>query len=414
MEKQTDDQVAVSMVEKSQAAFPLRAVSFDKGFHSPANRQALEERLELVALPKKGRHSSRRSRTGNAPEFVQGSAQAFRGGIGDQRPGNFGLDLCPDHGIVGFKRYVALAVLARNIHRLGVVVRERNARTKSSCLNPKPAPPDSIVKSDYPRFAEPLRDRIREAAQALATAQGARIEHVAKAHIRKEDLVAAVLKDRGDHPGLVHVLSAMEACDAYEPWHDKPSHQTFLRHTSGKCLHYYFYWMDETLGLIYLRVPTWSPFRLQFYCNGHSRLAHSLTTAGIDYAMADNAFIRITDWERAQQLADAFSPDTLHALLDHYAEQCCPILDVFGQSYHWSLMQVEYSTDLVFRSDAILKSLYEELSRQAIFSVKAEQVASFLGKKITPQLAQELGSRFTTRIEGTCIKHHFGKVSASR
>jgi hypothetical protein len=199
---------------------------------------------------------------------------------------------------------------------------------------------------DYPRFAEPLRDRIREAAQALATAQGARIEHVAKAHIRKEDLVAAVLKDRGDHPGLVHVLSAMEACDAYEPWHDKPSHQTFLRHTSGKCLHYYFYWMDETLGLIYLRVPTWSPFRLQFYCNGHSRLAHSLTTAGIDYAMADNAFIRITDWERAQQLADAFSPDTLHALLDHYAEQCCPILDVFGQSYHWSLMQVEYSTDL--------------------------------------------------------------------
>ena len=74
-------------------------------------------------------------------------------------------------------------------------------------------------------------------------------------------------------------------------------------------------------------------------------------------------------------------------------------------------MQVEYSTDLVFRSDAILKSLYEELSRQAIFSVKAEQVATFLGKRITPQLAQELGSRFTTRIEGTCIKHHFGKVS---
>lgn len=74
-------------------------------------------------------------------------------------------------------------------------------------------------------------------------------------------------------------------------------------------------------------------------------------------------------------------------------------------------MQVEYSTDLVFRSDTILKLLYEELSRQAIFSVKAEQVANFLGKKITPQLAQELGSRFTTRIEGTCIKHHFGRVS---
>jgi IS5 family transposase len=72
MEKQTDDQVAVSMVEKSQARFPnLRAVSFDKGFHSPANRQALEERLELVALPKKGRHSAADSERENAPAFIK-------------------------------------------------------------------------------------------------------------------------------------------------------------------------------------------------------------------------------------------------------------------------------------------------------------------------------------------------------
>jgi hypothetical protein len=42
--------------------------------------------------------------------------------------------------------------------------------------------------------------------------------------------------------------------------------------------------------------------------------------------------------------------------------------------------------------------------------VKAEQVATFLGKKITPQLAQEIGNRFTTRIEGTCIKHRLGKA----
>ena len=42
--------------------------------------------------------------------------------------------------------------------------------------------------------------------------------------------------------------------------------------------------------------------------------------------------------------------------------------------------------------------------------MKAEQVASFLGKKITPVLAQEIGSRFATRIEGTRIKHRFGKT----
>jgi len=264
---------------------------------------------------------------------------------------------------------------------------------------------------DYARFAEPLRERIREAAEKLAADAGARIEYIAKTHIRKEDVVAQVIKTRGDHPGLVHVISAMESCSSYRAWHDKQTHETALKPTSGKCLHYYFYFIDPKLGLVYLRVPTWCPFRLQFYCNGHSWLARQLTAAGIDYAMADNAFIRIDDWERAQQLADSLSPDVLHRTLDRYAKQCCPVLDVFGQSYHWSLMQIECSTDLAFRSEAIMKPLYDSISREAIVSVKAEQVMNFLGKKMTAQLAQEVDSRLSTRIEGTCIKHRLGKNS---
>jgi hypothetical protein len=184
-----------------------------------------------------------------------------------------------------------------------------------------------------------------------------------------------------------------------------------VRPDSGKCLHYYFYFMDADLGLIYLRVPTWCPFRLQFYCNGHSWLARQLAAEGIDYTMADNAFVRIADWQRAQTLADALSPDLLHRTLDGYAAQCCPVSDVFGQTYHWSLMQVEYATDLAFRSTTTLGPLYEQLVRQSVLSVKAEQVASFLGRHVTPQLAQEIGSQFSTRIEGTCIKHRFGKSS---
>jgi hypothetical protein len=133
--------------------------------------------------------------------------------------------------------------------------------------------------------------------------------------------------------------------------------------------------------------------------------------AGIGYTMADNAFIRIDDWARAQQLADALSPDQLHRILDHYAGLCCPVCDVFGQTYHWSLRQVEYATDLAFRSTATLGPLYDQLIRQSVLSVKAEQVASFLGRQISPQPAQEVGSQFSTRIEGTCVKHRFGKSS---
>src|SRR6516165_9577148 len=242
-------------------------------------------------------------------------------------------------------------------------------------------------------------------------AAGIPIQHIANSHIRKEDVVAEVLAVRGDHPGLVHVISAMEACPTYKPWHSKETHRTFLRPATGKCLHYYFYFIDAELGLIYLRVPTWCPFRLQFYCNGHSWLARKLAAAGIGFTLADNAFVRIDDWQRAQTLADQLSPAELHRILDRYAKQCCPVSDVFAPSYHWSFMQVEYATDLVFRSQAVLKPLYAQLSRQAILSVKVEHVATFLGHKITPQLAQEIASQFATRIEGTSVKHRFGKSS---
>jgi hypothetical protein len=140
-------------------------------------------------------------------------------------------------------------------------------------------------------------------------------------------------------------------------------------------------------------------------------LAGKLTSEGIGYAMADNAFIRIDDFARAQQLADALRPDDLHRFLDTYANACCPVLETFAQTYHWSLMQTEYSTALVFTSEAALKPIYEQLSRQAVIAVKAENVSSFLGKKVTPQLAQEIGSRLSRRFEGTCIKHRMGSAS---
>ena len=204
----------------------------------------------------------------------------------------------------------------------------------------------------------------------------------------------------------------MEACPSYKPWMEKSNGHMFLRPDQGKCLHYYFYFIDEELGLCFLLVPTWAPFGLQFYCNGHSVLARALQREEIEFAQAVNAFLRIANLERAQQLADAFSPDLLHQRLKHYANWLCPVAEVFGQSdWHWSIRQAEYSTDLMFRGPGILAPPYDSISRQAVLAADAPRVASFLGKKITPVLAQEIGSRLSTRIEGHCIKHQMGAAS---
>ena len=258
---------------------------------------------------------------------------------------------------------------------------------------------------DYPTFVAPLRDAIRDNAEALARDAGLKIEFLGKKNFRKEDRVAAILRQRGDHPGLVHVFSAMESCGAYKPWHDKQTHRTYLKPDSGKCLHYYFYFIDEQLGLCYLRVPTWCPFRLQFYFNGHHWLARQLDRKGIGYQMMDNAFVAIDDFQRAQQIADHFDVKQLHRILDRCAKRYCPVLDTFGVRYHWSLMQVEYASDILFKRAEYLQPLYETISRTAIHAVKPDQVVTFLGRKLHGNFEGNLGNHFHTRIEGTRIGH---------
>jgi hypothetical protein len=264
---------------------------------------------------------------------------------------------------------------------------------------------------DYPLFAQPFREEIRAHADKLAHDIGLVIEFIRRNNFRKEERIKAIIAKRGDHPGLVHIFSAMEPCPSFRPWHDKASGETTLKSTEAKCLHYYFYFIHPELGLCYLRVPTWAPFRLQFYFNGHNELAIKLKKEGIAYTLLDNAFINIADFPRAQALADALDVQRLHWHLDRIATEYCPVARYFASGYHWSLMQVEYATDVVFRRQADFQPLYAAITHTAIHAIKPEHIVTFLGRKLTGTYQGEIGNDFHTRIEGTCIKHHMGPVA---
>jgi len=264
---------------------------------------------------------------------------------------------------------------------------------------------------DYPRFAEPFRNQLRENAERLAAENEIEIEFLRKRNVRKEDRVKEALSQRGEHPGLVCIFSAMEPCSTYKPWHNKQTGKTYLRPDDGKCLHYYFYFIDEELGLCYVRVPSWLPCRLQVYCNGHNWLASQLRKRNIDYRLVDNAFVQIADWERAQQIVNGWEAKRMHRKLDEFARTYCPIFRAFGVQYHWSVDQCEYATDIVFGKQADVAAIYENLARTAIHTVKPDNIATFLGRKLNPQYEGEMGNRFNIRIEGTRIKHTMGPVS---
>ncbi len=129
MEKETDDQVCVPVVQNAKGKFSnLESCSFDKGFYSPANREALKKILSLSILPKKGKLSLKDKELECSDEFARGRKQHSAVESAINALENHGLDRCRDHGITGFKRYVGFAVLSRNIHILGDILHKKRLK----------------------------------------------------------------------------------------------------------------------------------------------------------------------------------------------------------------------------------------------------------------------------------------------
>lgn len=126
MEKETDDQVAIAMVARAKGMFPrLESCSFDKAFHSPKNQERLSQELKVVALKRKGKLSIKQKEHEASPEFKKARHKHAAVESAIHALEVHGCDICPDHGIKGFKRYVALAMVARNIHRIGDILHKK-------------------------------------------------------------------------------------------------------------------------------------------------------------------------------------------------------------------------------------------------------------------------------------------------
>lgn len=127
--------------------------------------------------------------------------------------------------------------------------------------------------------------------------------------------------------------------------------------------------------------------------------------------MQDNAFLEISNIESAQKLSDRINPEGLHRVLDVFAGRYSPVPDSLSLGYTWTVQQIECATDIMFRKSEYLEPLYDEIIRTAIFTVKPDNIATFLGQRITYNCTREIGTNYNQRILGTRIKHHMGDVS---
>jgi len=158
---------------------------------------------------------------------------------------------------------------------------------------------------------------------------------------------------------------------------------------------------------MHLRIPTWFPFTIQIYLNGHDWLAGKMDQHGIDYQRLENAFLRIENPKRAQRFSDKLAEKNWPRILKAIARPFNPLLGDLLQTmdYYWIVEQAEYATDVMFANRSALKPLYQELLKHATLCFGAEDVMSFLGRKLHGSFEGELVSEYKKRWPGTRIKH---------
>lgn len=119
MEHQRDSEIVIPLADKLLAKYSIFQWSFDRGFYSKLNKDLLSLAIPQVVIPKKGKPNQAEKQQESTPEFVKAKHQhnAVESNINQLE--HSGLDRCPDRGYDHFCRYIALAVCAYNIKRIG-------------------------------------------------------------------------------------------------------------------------------------------------------------------------------------------------------------------------------------------------------------------------------------------------------
>jgi hypothetical protein len=272
-----------------------------------------------------------------------------------------------------------------------------------------------VLLKDFAALAAGWTERVRTAAQQLAQASHRPLLYLHGSAERKELLARAQVQREGLRSGLVGIWSVVEPCLTYFVRKDREQKKLLLRLEPGKCLHYYFYFLHEQLGLLHLRLQTWFPFAMHLCLNGRHWLARQLDQAGIGYVQRENCFTWIENPAQAQALARAQLQSAWPALLQPLLEQCHPhapeLCRPLALSYYWSVTESEYATDVMFQSPGALARLYPALVHQGIKHFGSTDVLRFLGHKVQANgrvhgnHQGEILSSLKARPEGLRLKH---------
>lgn len=237
--------------------------------------------------------------------------------------------------------------------------------------------------------------------------------------VRKEDYVRPWLRrmERRDRYGVYFILKSMEPGPNFRSAMPKypsvdPNYRVVSKQWS-RYTHYYFYIRDQALGPIALRVGSFLPFSITYYLNGHNFIEQQLRSTGVTFRKSDNAFLWVADAQALQSASDAFSAKLIRSRLEYWSLIVGPKFSKTDRratplSRYYSLLQLEYCRNLIFRRNFPIHKLFERSCDLGLLRLTADHVAQVFGWRVHKRLRGRLGSM----LERTEHGHHVLRAHA--
>ena len=130
MEKTTDKQVSLEIANHLISTYTTeeyhhKSISFDRGYYSALAKEDLSTKFDTVVLPKPGKKTKSEQQTEQDTGYrkIRKRHTVVESNINSLE--HHGINRCPDKGIRGFKKYVALGVISYNLHQLGNILMKK-------------------------------------------------------------------------------------------------------------------------------------------------------------------------------------------------------------------------------------------------------------------------------------------------
>jgi hypothetical protein len=243
---------------------------------------------------------------------------------------------------------------------------------------------------------------------------------------RKHEVGEAHLAENPNVEGLFLVLVARAQASLWEVHRGGSNGFLQLKRKARPPFvnHYYFHINDPDWGHITIRMCGHPPFAAQIILNGHEYVSCRLKRSGRTFRKEGNCFTNTQDGSDLALVADALrQPDAIGCLSQVcerwiYSACLCFALTTeererSGFRYQFSVYQVEYSRNLLFRSPKQMDQVMESMLDRSRSRLRIDRIKTIMGMKQRPHRQRK---RMEIVVEKptydlTYFNLHFGKIT---